>query len=895
MLTAHFGMVIRSASLVLECNALHNSLVDILSLSLFHHCPLYLFHHCPANPVRPVVLGSMKLRATSAEPNRPQRMSCKLVVTLLGSIPLLAQGSSKFLNMNRVVIELKDPGPSPFAINPDSLKGCIVTKEALIPSKHLYVPWMTSEGELSLVTLEFAIGFYRQVFDGCSQIGECFAKFVDSVTQGLFPAWMKVDFGWADFLKELDDKPLCFTPPPPTCYIMGLPEDEVLESFPVIEREAESLAGLNLMLELRKFWCERCIHTVSLTTTDGIMRISFPALVQMFKIQAGMRWVRSDTGKLSVWGKRVLAVPFLRNMYVGLDQSNYSHGASYLKSCPFGCYQCRDWAFGVQNVPDPENDLRVNTLLMHNGVRFQNVAAICDRIDEALISPIIAFVRLNLKTLPSAAVAHELHDGAMALIHYLQFCNREAVKVLGLSRGGLFSTETIDLSLPIYEDCESEPGARGYGSSGSSGTMGTSGTSGTSGTMGTLGTSLSVHRNPFLNVTTCDASPVIYIESAEPPICEAPVSDKDVEDMKLLRRLFERGIEQRCPVCSARYKLSDGCTHVVCTECGSHFCHTCNRRFIKAKQPRTVVEFTEALQTGKPSDVLFNFAMMSTWDVLLKYWVRKHGDAVGDLPRHHPRFSSAEPFVLHPSLTQPYSHGHDKMDWEFGECPLYVSSFLSDQNSDDEDEEEEDPLFLHIISPFSMFRFCKAEFEIQLGEYEVVSANPYAILGHMMNRDLGSGQADDDDANTGLGLLFRICNMLFIDLFNSNPMSGSVFAGLLNEGKVWLQENSITRIDQLKEHQLTVETFMAFLHFKINEASLLDHLMYTLYEMSHTHSKVCSSTADVNSDQDTEQLVDCEIARSLVSCSIDVDQAGEIPSYRSVSLTNIIDLGLPLI
>lgn len=888
---AHMGMVMRSVTSIVDG---YNIKDKIMSMAMFHHCPLYL---CKGGDMtsRPLFLGFLRLKVG----NDPAAVSCKLVLGVLPTFPLLARQSLKFSQGSvRAIVDLcaGSGGLCPLS---DCLKGCIVTQEEVRPSDHLWVPWMSSSMAAGLRTLESALLHYTELFAGCRSLLGCWDRYStlalsDSDAQGLIPTWMKVDDRWVTFMSQTNDLKMPFHPPPPLCYIMGLPEDEVAECFPFLSAESEP-SPRSLFLELQNFWCERCVKTVSMTTLDGVLRVSLPALLRMFSVQAGLRWRRSESGALAVWGKRIMSVPFLRHMYIGVQQADFvlQGPSAFLKSCPFGCYRCRSWTLGGQNLQDPDLELRVNTLLMHGGVRPANVRAVCDRVESCLVSTLVAFARTRLPVLGSKVLAHELHDGTWALVHYLRFCNRQAMEQVGnpdrssADVARLFDITTLDLSRPIYTEVEEYASIHGSESYEWAGLL----------PRPPPPPLLSPSPSPSLHVvrSACGILCVSALGSCAPAPQLTPC--KHAEDMKFLRAVFSRAIEQRCPVCSARYKLDEGCTHVVCTECGNHFCHTCSRRFLRSVQPRTLGELSQALGVRKPSDVLHSFATNSTLEALLKFWVRKCGDKVGDLPRHHPRFSTNEGgAILHASLAGPFTHSHDKRDWEFGECPLYVASFLSEHEDEDEEEdEEEEPFFLHRASSFSILRFCKEEdVSMQLGELGPrVVVNPYDVLGSMMNRQLGNvgAGARSDDMQTGLSIIFRLCNMLFLELFKGNPMDGSVMAQLLQDGRLWLEENNIVDADQLKNHELCVRSFMGFLHFSANEHTLVHYLVYTLIEMSHTHNRVCTPTADANCDPESLALVDHEIAQCLAAACTTTSAVGErgIPSFSSVILTNILD------
>jgi hypothetical protein len=884
------GMVMRSVTSIVDG---YNIKDKIMSMAMFHHCPLYLWKGGDTAEMgsRPLFLGFLRLKVG----NDPAAVSCKLVLGVVPTFPLLARQSLKFSQGSvRTIVDFQ----TAVVLLPDCLKGWIVTQEEVRPSYHLWVPWMSSSRAAGLRTLESALSHYAELFSGCRSLLGCWDRYrhlalSESEAQGLIPTWMKVDDRWMRFMSQTNDLKMPFHPPPTLCYIMGLPEDEVAECFPYLSAGSEPFPH-SLFLELQNFWCERCVKTVSMTTLDGVLRVSLPALLRMFSVQAGLRWRRSESGALAVWGKRIMSVPFLRHMYIGVQQADFvlQGPSAFLKSCPFGCYRCRSWTLGGQNVPDPDLELRVNTLLMHGGVRPANVRAVCDRVESCLVSALVAFARTRLSVLASKVLAHELYDGTWALVHYLRFCNRQAREQVGnpnpssLDAARLFEITTVDTSQPIY--AEVEGWAEYYESPPSPAPP----------------PPPEPCPSPSLHVarSACGTLCVSALASSAP--APQPTPCKHAEDMKFLRAVFSRAIEQRCPVCSARYKLDEGCTHVVCTECGNHFCHTCNRRFLRSAQPRTLDELSQALGVRKPSDVLQNFALNSTLEALLKFWVRRCGDKVGDLPRHHPRFRTNQAgTILHASLAGPFIHSHDKRDWEFGECPLYVASFLSEHEDEDEDEdEEEEPFFLHRASSLSILRFCKEEeVSMQLGELgPKVPANPYDVLGTMMNRQLGNVGADacSDNMQTGLAIVFRLCNMLFLELFKGNPMDGSVMAQLLQDGRLWLEENDIVDVNQLKDHELCVRSFMGFLHFSVTEVSnpnpghtLLHYLVYTLIEMSHTHNRVCTATADANCDPESLALVDHEIAQCLVAACTTSSAVGErgIPSFSSVILTNILD------
>ena len=49
----------------------------------------------------------------------------------------------------------------------------------------------------------------------------------------------------------------------------------------------------------------------------------------------------------------------------------------------------------------------------------------------------------------------------------------------------------------------------------------------------------------------------------------------DYEEQYAVDQYIESGNAQRCPTCKAAIERSEGCFHMNCTNCGTHFCYEC--------------------------------------------------------------------------------------------------------------------------------------------------------------------------------------------------------------------------------------------------------------------------------------------------------------------------------
>jgi len=436
------GMIMRSTSAVAETIS-PAEFANAMVLAMFHHSPIYLWNKDSQSA--PILVGNAKLRVVRDASH--ENHTAHLVVCV-GPSFITARLASKFTSMNRVLAD-KD-----LKVLDTMLTYCLVTTTPFT-AHNIFVPWM--EGQKSMVSpsvmrlksLPDAFAFYAGLFAGCTTQYSVWSKFHEHMAlaerrESVFPVWMRVDERWRAFVDTLMDRSSSFFPPLPQCSLLGSTEDEILEDYAAI-RPA--------LVEFPKYWCGRCRKKAALTTIEGTLRISAPALVEMFRHQAALRWNRDETsGALRVWGKRPLSVPFLRAMYVAFDQDGFEEEPSLLKSCMFGCYRSRRWTVEGPNVPDADADERVNTMLLHDAVRPGNVRKLVDCIESGFIAPLVRYIETHASVVPTVEIANKVHDGLWSLVLYMRFCNDCILR--GLSRGleetSIFELERIDTSAPVY-------------------------------------------------------------------------------------------------------------------------------------------------------------------------------------------------------------------------------------------------------------------------------------------------------------------------------------------------------------------------------------------------------------------------------------------------------------
>jgi len=869
---AHMGMVMRSTSSVVETFS-PEDLVSSMVMAMFHHCAIYVWKKDSLSS--PIQVGHTKLRVTKTPEGTPH---AHLFITISRSI-ITAHLAPKFTAMTRMLVD-KD-----LKVVESSLTYCLVTT-ARITADNIFVPWMGCT--LSLKSLPEALAFYSALFAECKTQAGVWSKFHEYMStsgrrESVVPLWMRIDEGWDRFTSStFGDKAPSFFPPLPQCSLLGSTEDEILEDYSMV-RPA--------LVSFPKYWCVRCRKKAALTTLEGTPRISVPALIQMFKHQAGLRWHRDETsGVLRVWGKRPLSVPFLRTLYVAFDQDDFEskdENELYLKSCMFGCYLSRRWVLDGPNIPDADTEERVNTMLLHDAVRPENIRKLTERIELTFIVPLIHYLETHMSIVPTAEIASTMHDGLWSLVMYMRFCNDQASQILTSSSSqssSVFRLERIDTSAPIYT---TNPGCLPPRDG------------------CPCIVPITHAKLPGLKMYKCIAPGLAVSQSPAPALA-----------------LFARVIRPSCPTCGSAYKLAEGCTHVVCPECGHHFCHTCNRKFTRSRQPHNVPDMVALLGSNgvEVGDVIPNFALHPHWDRLFTYWKKK--GVTTTLPTHDPRYHNPNR-ILHPSATSAYSHGVSKSDWAFGDCPLFVSSFLN--GGDDEDEEDDDESLMeyaHTASPYSMYTLCGRECSLSLGDdpSSVSNVSPYLVLGKMLNHIDGAeaGEDGDESSRSGLALVFRLCNMLFRHALCFSPECLDL-SEHLNAGLEWIRVNGITNPDQFAAHALTTESLFAFLNVRVkmswleqgmtapaphgmgphgmgphgmnpHGARLLVHLLYTMAEMAHGVGILCGQYS-VNTDSESPMsLVDETIAMGVINsvCFPSFDR-GEIPTkYDSVDVSKII-------
>jgi len=854
---AHMGMIMRSTSSVVETFT-PETFVNSMVLAMFHHCPIYAWKKDSLSS--PIQVGHAKLRVTkSAEDSSPH---AHLVIAISRSI-ITAHLAAKFTTMSRILVD-KD-----LKIEENALMYCLVTTTR-IAADNIFVPWMGFT--LGLKSLREALAFYGALFADCRTQTAVWSRFHEYMLttecrESVIPVWMRIDEAWNQFTSStFGDKVPSFFPPLPQCSLLGSTEDEVLDDYAMI-RPA--------LITFPNYWCARCRKKAALTTLEGALRISVPALVRMFQHQAGLRWHRDErSGLLRVWGKRPLSVPFLRSTYVAFDQDDFEckdETDLFLKTCMFGCYLSRRWVLDGPNLPDGDAEERVNTMLLHDAVRPENIRKLTNQIESSFISPLVKYLETHMSMVPTAEIASTMHDGLWSVVVYLRFCNDQAIQTLCSPQpSSVFKLERIDTSAPIFST-----------------------------DLSASSLSLSLVPVPMLvpGVKIFKRVPISTLGGSS---CAPALPEESV------LALLGRAIRPSCPTCGSAYKLAEGCTHVVCPECGHHFCHTCNRKFIRSRQPHNVPDMLALLESNRVqvADVIPNFALHPRWDRLFTYW--KHKGVTTGLPTHDIRYQNPNR-ILHPSTASAYSHGFSKLDWAFGDCPLFVSSFLrgrgdDDDDDDDEDDDEDGSEFAHTASPYSMYAMCGRECSLSLGDDPscVSNVSPYLVLGKMLNHVDGEETGEDGDrlARSGLALVFRLCNMLFRHAV-CDPCTLDL-SQQLNAGLEWMSAKGITNPDQFASHALTPESLFAFLHIRVSilrgseverGLPLWMHLLYTMAEMAHGVGTLCSQYS-INSDTESpKSLLDPTIALGVID-SVCLPSCSSGGRMSSVDVSKIISFFL---
>jgi len=282
-----------------------------------------------------------------------------------------------------------------------------------------------------------------------------------------------------------------------------------------------------------------------------------------------------------------------------------------------------------------------------------------------------------------------------------------------------------------------------------------------------------------------------------------------------------------------------------------------------------------------------NFALHRRWDRLLTFWTT-HLERPGPLPIHDPRYHNPNR-ILHPTGASPYSHATSKLDWAFGDCPLFLSSFLNDNDEDNDSDDDDMMEFAHTASPHSIFAFCGRECTLSVGATHA-ELSPYVVLGRMWNHVFGEETDEDPSCSmrSGLALLFRLCNMMFrhacVLAQHNVPLCLRTH---LDSGSRWLRENGITNPDQFAAHALTPESLFAFMHVRVRIAGaaqqhpLLVHLLYTIAEMAHAVGILTLQNA-INTDRESHiGLVDETIAMGVINSVCGED--GDVSVSRIVS------------
>ena len=455
------------------------------------------------------------------------------------------------------------------------------------------------------------------------------------------------DIGWPSVLCEARVLPHGVPAPVATCML----EDVTMEDTGTTDVYGIDGSKGAAWFELHpsSWFCRRCVARAASSTTDGFVRFTLKAFVDLVEHEAGVRTAMHGSGderRVHVYGKPatcdfvrflLLHVPFRETCYADHDQIL---SGGYIPCCPFGCYKTAS--------PNGHDSLRdkLDALTMHDGFDFEELEAVSEKVDLELLRHLRAEIETSCPDTPAQKQLYLRTFGVFAYIAWAKVTLLTSLTGVS-SMHDRMASFVVDMERPVVDVSwpESEarisidwrllsssapvdpvericPVCRLPSPDGSCACNAVS-----------LRASVALHDTVGIHMGSMrkdDVAKMLVTDGQDPRfwlramrsmvlgldarhtlgnVSLALVGGLSISKTvaivcSKMWAVLQDVVFPRCPICRSAFELDSGCTHVCCSKCGHHHCYTCGRQFL-GPQPPTFEKLRDAvLKCSTPVEVI---------------------------------------------------------------------------------------------------------------------------------------------------------------------------------------------------------------------------------------------------------------------------------------------------